>query len=144
MASFTYGSDRMFISLTAASTPSCFNATLVWQHGTYNLSGGSMVMTPFKGDGAVQVMGRCLNPQVKMDYYSEYVLPADHRVEKIANWTTFVETDAVFYPNNTGSVYGLQMYEGNGVPKAKMYLQFRPPRMMPTKSIFKQVIGAPS
>jgi len=59
------------------------------------------------------------------------------------NWTTFVETDPVFFPN-VKSVYGLQMYKSNGIPLPKMYLQYRPPQMMPTKPIFKQVIGAPN
>jgi len=58
------------------------------------------------------------------------------------NWTTFVETDPVFFPG-VKSVYGLQMYKSNGIPVPKMYLQFRPPQMMPTQAIFKQVIGAP-
>lgn len=60
----------------------------------------------------------------------------------MSNWTTFVETDVVFFPD-AKSMYGLQMYKDNGIPVPKMYLQFRPPQMMPTKSIFKQVIGAP-
>ncbi|WFD20967.1 hypothetical protein MCAP1_003222 [Malassezia caprae] len=115
--------------------PHCFNATLLWQHGTYKVSGNTLTMNPYKGDGSVQSMGECLHPQVRLDYYS-------HRVEKISNWSTFIETDPVFFPK-AKSVYGLQMYKFNGEPLPKMYLRFRPPQMMPTQPIFKQVIGAP-
>ncbi|WFD28637.1 hypothetical protein MNAN1_003650 [Malassezia nana] len=114
--------------------PHCFNATLLWQHGTYNVSGHTLTMNPYKGDGAVQSMGQCLDPPVRLDYYSQ--------VERMSNWTTFVETDVVFFPN-AKSMYGLQMYKSNGIPVPKMYLQFRPPQMMPTQSLFKQVIGSP-
>ena len=119
----------------SAGHPSCFNATLIWQHGTYNITEGRMTMIPFDGDGAVQSMGQCENPPSRLDYYSE--------MQSMRNWTTFIETDVVFFPG-IDSVYGLQMYLENGVPLPKMYLQYRPPRMMPTRSIFKKVIGAPS
>ena len=90
-------------------------------------------MKPYKGDGAVQSMGKCLDPQVQLDYYAEDEIGA--------NVTLYTDTDIVFYPKE--SMYVLQMNQFNGKPLPKLYLVYHPPRMMPTKSIFKQVIGAP-
>lgn len=73
-AQFFYQSNRTCRTLTPATDPHCFNATLLWQHGTYNVSGHTLKMNPYKGDGAVQSMGQCLDPPVRLDYYSQYVL----------------------------------------------------------------------
>ena len=125
MAQFTYQTNPKDVH--------CFSASLVWQHGTYKYDGTNIYMSPYKGDGAIQTMGECLDPQVQMDYYAEK--------EVGANVTVYVDNDIVFYPDE--SMYVLQMHQFNGKPLPKMYLRYRPPRMMPTRSIFKQVIGAP-
>lgn len=125
MAQFTYQTNPKDVH--------CFSASLVWQHGTYKYDGTNIYMSPYKGDGAIQTMGECLDPQVQMDYYAEK--------EAGANVTVYVDNDIVFYPDE--SMYVLQMHQFNGKPLPKMYLRYRPPRMMPTRSIFKQVIGAP-
>ena len=125
MAQFTYKTNSKDVH--------CFNASLVWQHGTYKYDGTNIYMSPYKGDGAIQTMGECLDPQVQLDYYAEK--------EVGANVTVYVDNDIVFYPDE--SMYVLQMHQFDGKPLPKMYLRYRPPRMMPTRSIFKQVIGAP-
>lgn len=125
MAQFTYNTNPSHVD--------CFTASLVWQHGTYKYDGTNIKMSPYKGDGAIQTMGKCLDPQVQMDYYAEEDLGA--------NVTVYTDNDIVFYPNE--SMYVLQMHAHNGKPLPRMYLRYRPPRMMPTRSIFKQVIGAP-
>ncbi|CCU98986.1 unnamed protein product [Malassezia sympodialis ATCC 42132] len=103
----------------------------------------SLVGTWSSGSGAV-LTGQGPNgvreqPLTQTSFYNPMKLES---VEFMRNWTTFVETDPVFFPG-VKSVYGLQMYKSNGIPVPKMYLQFRPPQMMPTQAIFKQVIGAP-
>lgn len=125
MAQFTYQTNPKDVH--------CFSASLVWQHGTYKYDGTNIYMSPYKGDGAIQTMGECLDPQVQMNYYAEK--------EVGANVTVYTDNDIVFYPDE--SMYVLQMHKFNGKPLPKMYLRYRPPRMMPTRSIFKQVIGAP-
>ena len=125
MAQFTYQTNPKDVH--------CFSASLVWQHGTYKYDGTNIYMSPYKGDGAIQTMGECLDPQVQMNYYAEK--------EVGANVTVYTDNDIVFYPGE--SMYVLQMHKFNGKPLPKMYLRYRPPRMMPTRSIFKQVIGAP-
>ena len=125
MAQFTYQTNPKHVH--------CFSASLVWQHGTYKYDGTNIYMSPYKGDGAIQTMGECLDPQVQMNYYAEK--------EVGANVTVYTDNDIVFYPDE--SMYVLQMHKFNGKPLPKMYLRYRPPRMMPTRSIFKQVIGAP-
>ena len=125
MAQFTYQTNPKDVH--------CFSASLVWQHGTYKYDGTNIYMSPYKGDGAIQTMGECLDPQVQMNYYAEK--------EVGANVTVYTDNDIVFYPGE--SMYVLQMHKFNGKPRPKMYLRYRPPRMMPTRSIFKQVIGAP-
>ena len=126
MAQFTYNSS--------GRQPECFTASLKWQHGTYTLEGSNIHMKPYEGDGAIQVMGKCEDPQVKMDYYSENEIGA--------NITVYTDTDIVFY-SELDSMKVLQMHAFDGRPLPKMYLLYRPPRMMPTRSIFKKVIGAP-
>lgn len=125
MAQFTYQTNPKDVH--------CFSASLVWQHGTYKYDGTNIYMSPYKGDGAIQTLGECLDPQVQMNYYAEK--------EGGANVTVYTDNDIVFYPDE--SMYVLQMHKFNGKPLPKMYLRYRPPRMMPTRSIFKQVIGAP-
>ncbi|KAI3617797.1 hypothetical protein CBS9595_003706 [Malassezia furfur] len=130
MAKLAYSSN--------AEKPDCFEAQLIWQHGTYVSNTSTITMNPYKGDGAVQTVSPC-NPEatrVQMSVYSE--------TEFISNWTTYIETQPAFLGNEDDTVYSMQMYAFDGQPYAKLYLVYDPPNMLPQEQLFMNVVGASS
>ncbi|PKI85480.1 hypothetical protein MVES1_000118 [Malassezia vespertilionis] len=136
-ARFQYQSD--------SQNPHCFSAQLIWLHGRYkygrNNLATDMTLSAYPGDSMIQTI---TNPEctggksVETDVYT-----LDKNQEYIKNFTTFIENDAP-YPqpgSNTKAMWGLQMYQFDGAPLAKMYLKYDPPQMLPTEQMFVQVIG---
>lgn len=101
-----------------ASNPSCIQATIYWQHGTYTLNNnGSMTLYPFGSDGRIQVQNRCAAVTNIITYYSNQVLFQD--------WGITVEP-------STGR-YRLIVNKFDGSKAPYMYLAAKPPNMLPTQ-----------
>lgn len=75
MAKVQYESNSMCDPTYTGLKPECFEAKLIWQHGTYKSDAHTIDMYPYKGDGAVQTINNCKdkNEKVQMQVYSEYV-----------------------------------------------------------------------
>jgi len=101
-----------------ASNPSCIQATIFWQHGTYGLNdNGSMTLYPFASDGRIQVQDPCAAVTNIITYYNQQTLYAD--------WG--ITVDQV-----TGSnTLSLNRFDGAKMPP--MHLIFLPPNMLPTQ-----------
>jgi hypothetical protein len=57
-----------------ASNPSCIQATIFWQHGTYGLNdNGSITLYPFSSDGRIQVQDPCAATTNIITYYNQQV-----------------------------------------------------------------------
>ncbi|WWC71870.1 uncharacterized protein I206_105829 [Kwoniella pini CBS 10737] len=101
-----------------ASNPSCIQAVLIWQHGTYTLEDdGSMKMTPFSSDGRVQVQDPCAATTDIITYYNEPTTMTD--------WGIIVDPD-------TGN-YQLRLNRYDGAKLPYMNLIAKPPNMLPTQ-----------
>ncbi|WFD36703.1 hypothetical protein MCUN1_003590 [Malassezia cuniculi] len=117
---------------TDPAKPQCFNATMIWQHGTYNIApnNGSIVMTPFPGDGYIQLMTSC--PQFRAEMYSY------SQVEVISQWFNYLDTAPGFSQSPTQ--YAMQFYAADGQPMPLLFQVFNPPQMLPNRQIFMQVL----
>ena len=61
-----------------ASNPSCIQATIFWQHGTYSLNdNGSITLFPFGADGRIQVQDPCAAVTNIITYYNQQTLFSD-------------------------------------------------------------------
>lgn len=57
-----------------ASNPSCIQAVIFWQHGTYTLNNnGSITLLPFASDGRIQVQDPCAAVTNVITYYNQQV-----------------------------------------------------------------------
>ncbi|KAI9633938.1 chaperone for protein-folding within the ER, fungal-domain-containing protein [Dioszegia hungarica] len=101
-----------------ASNPACIQATIFWQHGTYRLNNnGSITMYPFGPDGRIQVQDPCAAVTNIITYYNQQTIYAD--------WGITVDI--------TSGRYVLKMNRFDGAKMPYMYLQAKPPNMMPTQ-----------
>jgi hypothetical protein len=70
-----------------ASNPSCIQAIIWWHHGTYRLNNnGSISLSPFPGDGRIQVQNPCAAVTNVITYYDQFTLYADWGI--IIDYTT--------------------------------------------------------
>lgn len=61
-----------------ASNPSCIQAIIWWQHGTYRLNNnGSISLYPFPSDGRIQVQNPCAAVTNVITYYDQWTQFAD-------------------------------------------------------------------
>lgn len=61
-----------------ASNPSCIQAVIWWQHGTYRLNNnGSISLYPFPSDGRIQVQNPCAAVTNTITYYDQWTHYAD-------------------------------------------------------------------
>jgi len=101
-----------------ASNPSCIQATIFWQHGTYGLNqNGSITLYPFASDGRIQVQDPCAAVTNIITYYDQQTLYAD--------WTITIDTQSANY------VLNMNRFDGAKMPP--MYLIYNPPNMLPTQ-----------
>ncbi|KAE8212404.1 hypothetical protein CF327_g3947 [Tilletia walkeri] len=112
--------------------PACFNATLIWQHGTYQLfSNGSVGLFPFAQDGYVAVINPCAdpsNPQITSFKYEQFTL--------ISQWYNYVDPFPMFPEVQGKSAYAMQTFAFDGQKNPLMWLLNRPPSMLPTEQIW--------
>ncbi|KAK4689341.1 hypothetical protein P7C73_g752, partial [Tremellales sp. Uapishka_1] len=101
-----------------ATNPSCIQATIFWQHGTYGLNdNGSLTLYPFGTDGRIQVQDPCAAVTNIITYYNQQTLYAD--------WGIIIDTQSANY------VLNLNRFDGAKMPP--MYLVAKPPNMLPTQ-----------
>ncbi|WRT70362.1 uncharacterized protein IL334_007360 [Kwoniella shivajii] len=101
-----------------ASNPSCIQAVLIWQHGTYTLEDdGSIVLNPFGPDGRVQVQDPCAATTNIITYYDET--------------TTFSDWGIIVDPDSGNYQLRLNRFDGAKLPY--MNLVAKPPNMLPTQ-----------
>ncbi|EJS44165.1 rot1p [Saccharomyces arboricola H-6] len=101
--------------------PTCPMASLIYQHGTYNISdNGTLVLNPFQVDGRQLFSDPCTDDGVST--YSRY-----NQTETFKEYT--VGIDAYH------GVYTLQLYQYDGTPMQPLYLAYRPPMMLPTETL---------
>ncbi|KAK1922045.1 chaperone for protein-folding within the ER, fungal-domain-containing protein [Papiliotrema laurentii] len=100
------------------SNPSCIQATIFWQHGTYGLNdNGSITLYPFGPDGRIQVQDPCAAVTNIITYYNQQTLYSD--------WGITIEEQSRNY------VLKLNRFDGAKMPY--MFLTARPPNMLPTQ-----------
>lgn len=101
-----------------ASNPACIQASVIWQHGTYNLNdNGSITLYPFGPDGRIQVQDPCAAVTNIITYYNQQTLYAD--------WGITIDEQTRNY------VLKLNRFDGAKMPY--MYLRAKPPNMLPTQ-----------
>lgn len=103
-----------------ASNPSCIQAIIWWHHGTYTLNNnGSISLSPFPGDGRIQVQNPCAAVTNVITYYDQFTLYAD--------WGIVIDY-------TTGN-YQLRMNRFDGAKLPYMDLIARPANMLPTQPL---------
>lgn len=116
----------------------CINATLLWQHGTYEAhTNGSLMLTPYPSDGHVLLINTCGRQTVHEYYYNQ--------PELIPQWSIYLESNTGFAASSE-SAYALQMYQDGGdgalgAAMAPLFLQARPPVMLPTQPLHEPVLN---
>ncbi|KAL9935039.1 hypothetical protein V8E36_006115 [Tilletia maclaganii] len=135
--SFSFTDDGFFeqAQMTYQSNPrnpACFNATLIWQHGTYQLyKNGSIGLWPFAQDGYVAVINPCAdpkNPQIASFKYQQFTL--------LSQWYNYVDPYPMFPAIQGRSAYALQTFAWDGQKNPLMWLLFRPANMLPTEQLW--------
>ncbi|CED82522.1 Chaperone, endoplasmic reticulum protein-folding, fungi [Phaffia rhodozyma] len=108
-----------------ASLPNCIQTVVIWQHGTYTLNtNGSLTLTPFAGDGRIQVQDPCAAVTNVITVYEQKTY--------YSHWDIIVDT----VPNN----YMLELAKFDGSAMPGLYLQARPPNMLPTIQLSDQAV----
>jgi len=111
--------------------PSCPNATLLFQHGTYELvSNGSIILTPFAPDGLVQTQSPCAAKSSTIQQFNATIL--------ISSWRIFID-------GPTGAAH-LHLFRFDGAPYNKQILRYTDPvpYMQATTQIVVVTPTAPS
>lgn len=98
--------------------PEASTATILWQHGKYKENkDGSLTLKPYESDGR-KLFSDPINHEESI--YMRY-----NEVEKIDHYV--IEFD--HYQNR----YKLQLYAFDGSKKQPLWLEFKPPKMLPTQ-----------
>ncbi|BEI80298.1 hypothetical protein CcaverHIS002_0108270 [Cutaneotrichosporon cavernicola] len=100
--------------------PECIAAKLIFQHGTYELKGDSIVLHPFESDGRIQVQNACAAVSTNVYYYAETVTFKD--------WGITIDQSTANYK--------LQLNAFDGRKLAPLLLTARPPNMLPTQVLY--------
>ncbi|PWN54012.1 hypothetical protein IE53DRAFT_383447 [Violaceomyces palustris] len=112
----------------------CFKASLVWQHGTYQVhQNGSITLNPFAPDGYIQVMDPCGAQTVSVYNYAEF--------ELIPQWYNYQDNHPGFMPEGTAA-YALELFQFDGQKMPIMWLKNRPPNMLPTQQLFQTILNS--
>ncbi|PWO01026.1 hypothetical protein FA09DRAFT_327729 [Tilletiopsis washingtonensis] len=142
--SYSFTNDGFFETSTYSYTSNpannrCFKAALTWQHGTYTFNANnSLSLRPFAPDGYVQVMDPCAGTSVNKYNYNQF--------ELIPAWYNYLDAHPGFMPHGQ-TAYALRLFNdgGNGTagaPKSVLWLQNRPPNMLPTQQLYQEVLNA--
>jgi hypothetical protein len=100
--------------------PECIAAKLIFQHGTYEFKGDSIVLHPFEADGRIQVQNACAAVTTNVYYFAEDVVFKD--------WGITIDQST--------AAYKLQLNAFDGRKLAPLFLTARPPNMLPTQPLY--------
>ncbi|KAA8646887.1 Reversal of tor2 lethality [Aspergillus tanneri] len=115
-----YYEEAYYRALANPVNPACPKGIMQWQHGTFTLGkDGSLHLQPIEVDGRQLMSDPCASSQ---GTYTRY-----NQSEKFNSFK--VSTDA--YHN----IMRLDLHAFDNSPMHPMYLAFRPPQMLPTKSL---------
>ncbi|CCX09722.1 chaperone for protein-folding within the ER, fungal-domain-containing protein [Pyronema domesticum] len=121
-SSFSFTADghyenALYTVVANPTTPSCPSAVIQWQHGTYiRYANGSLSLQPIKEDGRQLYADPCTNDK---SIYTKY------NQTEIYKWYEII-TDARHKKPR------LNLYQFDGAPANPLYLEYRPPQMLPT------------
>ncbi|CDZ96429.1 Chaperone, endoplasmic reticulum protein-folding, fungi [Phaffia rhodozyma] len=103
-----------------ASLPNCAEAVVIFTHGVYDMNAnGSLILSPFSGDGRIQVQNPCSAVTNVITTYNQTTM--------YAAWSIKVDT----FKHN----YALHLTRFDGASLPPMYLKARPPNMLPTVAL---------
>lgn len=122
--SFSFTSDGFFeVAMYQVSSdskdPKCATGALTFQHGTYNISGKKLILTPFEDDGRQLVSEPCTSNTSSYVWYEQTLTFSEFQI-----WID------MYYGR-----YRLDLYQWDGTPMPPMYLVYRPPQMLPTVTL---------
>lgn len=102
------------------AAPDCIAGKLIFQHGTYEFKGDSLVLHPFSADGRIQVQNACTPITTNVYYYDE--------TETFKDWGIIIDQSTANY------VLKLNAFDGRKL--APLYLVAKPPNMLPTQPLY--------
>ncbi|PGG99180.1 hypothetical protein AJ79_08672 [Helicocarpus griseus UAMH5409] len=112
--------EAHFRAVANPTRPDCTKGIMQFQHGTFKLeANGSLILTPFAADGRQLVSNPCAG---KNAAYYRYVQPE-----------VFERYEVLTDPFH--NVQRLNLYKFDGSPMQPMYLAFKPPQMLPTRTL---------
>ncbi|KAL3233510.1 Protein ROT1 [Nakaseomyces bracarensis] len=101
--------------------PTCPKASLIFQHGTYELlDNGTLILNPIEVDGRQLFSDPCSDNGIST--YTRY-----NQTETFKSWEMGVD------PYH--GIYRLQLYQFDGSPLPPLYLAYKPPMMLPTETL---------
>lgn len=115
-----YWEEARYIVTPNPKDPSCPQAIMIYQHGTYSFSStnGSLMLYPFASDGRQLLSDPCNDSGTST--YSRY------QNINVVKWF-LVEFDEYNGCNK------LTLYQYDGSPMQPMYIAYKPPVMLPTQ-----------
>ncbi|KAK8210234.1 Reversal of tor2 lethality [Zalaria obscura] len=114
-----YYEEAYYRAIANPQNPACPSGIMQWQHGTYTIDNGSLLLTPFAVDGRQLLSSPC---EYDNSIYTRY-----NQSETFKSYE--VLTDA--YHN----IQRLNLFEFDGSPMNPMYLVYSPPEMLPTSTL---------
>ncbi|KAL9612276.1 MAG: hypothetical protein Q9167_003144, partial [Letrouitia subvulpina] len=100
--------------------PTCPRGVIQWQHGKFHkASNGSLILTPFAVDGRQLISDPCTYRNAVYTRYKQQEI--------------FKQYEVISNPYDKAT--RLNLYGFDGAPMNPMYLAYKPPEMLPTKTL---------
>ncbi|KAL9032378.1 MAG: hypothetical protein Q9214_007996, partial [Letrouitia sp. 1 TL-2023] len=100
--------------------PTCPRGVIQWQHGKFQkASNGSLILTPFAVDGRQLISDPCTYRNAVYTRYQQQEI--------------FKQYEVIVSPYDKAT--RLNLYGFDGAPMNPMYLAYKPPEMLPTKTL---------
>ena len=141
----------MFLIILAATTPSCPQGIIQWQHGTFSApSNGSLILTPFGVDGRQLLSNPC---QYQNSIYTRYnqselfrvsvALPATLNHTRRRRYTELQPLQGYEVVTDSYSkALRLNLFAFDGAPLNPLYQAYKPPIMLPTQTLNPTTAGS--
>lgn len=124
-----YFEEAYYRALANPSKPSCPRGLMQFQHGKYSVeSNGSLVLSPFTSDGRQQLFNPCKSKKTEYTRYNQTEV--------------FKRYEIITDPFH--NVKRLNLYQHDGTPMHPMFLMYKPPQMLPTKTLNPTVMAKPT
>ncbi|EON66056.1 hypothetical protein W97_05299 [Coniosporium apollinis CBS 100218] len=116
-----YFESAYFRAIANPQQPQCPKGIIQWQHGRYTLAAnGRLTLTPFGVDGRQLFSDPCIHPNAILTRYSQS--EEFERYEPVAS-------------DPYHNIPRLNLFRFDGSPVMPLYLVYRPPQMLPTKTL---------